>query len=99
MVDRDKLHWELESAGRVYQRCSQRTKVHHWYVLPSLYSRSLNSLREGCHVERYRYQPDDIVMLTDDSRNPRQIPTRANTIQAMHWLVSNAQPDDALFFH
>lgn len=38
-------------------------------------------------------------MLTDDSRNPRQIPTRANMIQAMNWLVQGARPDDALFFH
>ncbi|CAD6576962.1 MAG: Ca(2+)-dependent cysteine protease [Tremellales sp. Tagirdzhanova-0007] len=50
-------------------------------------------------IERYRYSVDDIVMLTDDSRNPRAIPTRANMIQAMHWLVSTAQPNDALFFH
>ena len=50
-------------------------------------------------IERYRYQQDDIVMLTDDSRNPRQVPTRANMIQAMQWLVADARPDDALFFH
>jgi hypothetical protein len=50
-------------------------------------------------AERYHYSPDDIVMLTDDARNPRQIPTRANMIQAMHWLVQGAQPNDALFFH
>lgn len=49
--------------------------------------------------ERYHYSPDDIVMLTDDARNPRQIPNRANMIQAMHWLVQGAQPNDALFFH
>jgi len=38
-------------------------------------------------------------MLTDDSSNPRQIPNKANMIQAMHWLVQGASPDDALFFH
>jgi len=38
-------------------------------------------------------------MLTDDARNPRQIPTRANMIAAMQWLVNGAQPNDALFFH
>lgn len=38
-------------------------------------------------------------MLTDDSTNPRQIPNKANIIQAMHWLVQGARPDDALFFH
>jgi hypothetical protein len=50
-------------------------------------------------AERYRYQPEDIVMLTDDSRNPRQIPNKANILQAMQWLVTGARPDDALFFH
>lgn len=38
-------------------------------------------------------------MLTDDARNARQIPTRANMLQAMRWLVQGAQPNDSLFFH
>lgn len=50
-------------------------------------------------VERHNYKPEDMVILTDDSRNPRQVPTRANMIQAMQWLVANAHPNDALFFH
>jgi hypothetical protein len=50
-------------------------------------------------IERYHYRPEDIVMLTDDARNPRQIPTRANMIQAMQWLVQGAKPNDSLFFH
>ncbi|KAK8861765.1 metacaspase-1 [Kwoniella newhampshirensis] len=50
-------------------------------------------------IERYNYRAEDIVMLTDDARNPRQIPTRANMISAMNWLVQGAQPNDALFFH
>ncbi|KIY44408.1 peptidase C14 [Fistulina hepatica ATCC 64428] len=45
----------------------------------------------------YGYRMDDIVMLTDDSRNPRQIPTKQNIIQAMHWLVNSAAPHDSLF--
>jgi hypothetical protein len=49
--------------------------------------------------ERYNYRPEDMVILTDDSRNPRQIPTRANILQAIGWLVQGAQPNDALFFH
>nr|P0CM58.1 RecName: Full=Metacaspase-1; Flags: Precursor [Cryptococcus neoformans var. neoformans JEC21]P0CM59.1 RecName: Full=Metacaspase-1; Flags: Precursor [Cryptococcus neoformans var. neoformans B-3501A] len=50
-------------------------------------------------IERYGYKSEDIVMLTDDARNPRQIPTRANILAAMHWLVQGAQPNDSLFFH
>ncbi|KAF9507138.1 hypothetical protein BS47DRAFT_341716 [Hydnum rufescens UP504] len=38
-------------------------------------------------------------MLTDDSSHPAQIPTRANIIRAMQWLVRDAHPDDSLFFH
>jgi hypothetical protein len=38
-------------------------------------------------------------MLVDDARNPRQIPTRANMIAAMQWLVAGAKPNDSLFFH
>lgn len=50
-------------------------------------------------IDRYHYRAEDIVMLTDNAQNQRQLPTRANMIQAMNWLVSGAQPNDALFFH
>ncbi|KAJ9108640.1 Ca(2+)-dependent cysteine protease [Naganishia adeliensis] len=49
--------------------------------------------------ERFGYKQDDIVMLVDDARNPRQTPTRANMIAAMQWLVAGAKPNDSLFFH
>lgn len=49
--------------------------------------------------ERFNYQAQDMVILTDDQRDPRTIPTRDNIIRAMQWLVEGAQPDDALFFH
>jgi hypothetical protein len=38
-------------------------------------------------------------VLTDDSPYPRSQPTRKNIIDAMHWLVRDARPHDALFFH
>uniref|UniRef100_A0A0W0EY84 Peptidase C14 caspase domain-containing protein n=1 Tax=Moniliophthora roreri TaxID=221103 RepID=A0A0W0EY84_MONRR len=47
----------------------------------------------------FGYKREDIVMLTDDNSNPRQIPTRANMIQAMQWLVRGAAPNDSLFLH
>ncbi|KAF5391666.1 hypothetical protein D9757_002371 [Collybiopsis confluens] len=61
----------------------------------------INDARNMQHFlcTHFGYKENDIVMLTDDARNPRQIPTRDNIIQAMQWLVSNAQPNDALFFH
>ncbi|EPQ52837.1 peptidase C14 [Gloeophyllum trabeum ATCC 11539] len=48
---------------------------------------------------QYGYKEDDIVMLTDDASNPRQIPTKDNILAAMQWLVRDAQPNDSLFFH
>jgi hypothetical protein len=50
-------------------------------------------------VERYGYKREDMVILTDDQSNPVMRPTRENIIRAMGWLVSNAQPNDALFLH
>ncbi|KAJ7191204.1 casa protein [Mycena pura] len=50
-------------------------------------------------VRRYGYKPEDVVMLTDDSPHARAQPTRKNMIDAMHWLVSDARPNDSLFFH
>jgi hypothetical protein len=47
----------------------------------------------------FGYKQEDIVMLTDDSTNPRQKPTKQNIISAMQWLVRDAKPNDSLFFH
>ncbi|PAV16416.1 peptidase C14 [Pyrrhoderma noxium] len=45
------------------------------------------------------YKEDDMVILTDDSRHQRQMPTKNNIIEAMQWLVRDAAPNDSLFFH
>jgi hypothetical protein len=50
-------------------------------------------------TERYNYRREDMVILTDDQTNPASIPTRDNILRAMHWLVSDAQQNDALFLH
>lgn len=49
--------------------------------------------------ERFSYKRQDMVILTDDQQNPRSQPTKQNIMQAMHWLVKDAQPNDSLFFH
>ncbi|KAI0007465.1 caspase domain-containing protein [Xylariaceae sp. FL0662B] len=50
-------------------------------------------------MERYGYKREDMIILTDDQQNPILIPTKANILRAMEWLVSGAQPNDALFLH
>lgn len=68
------------------------------------------SMRTG-----HGYSEDDMVILTDNSSHPRQLPTRQNMVRcvsrqilgdfmiyqidAMHWLVRDARPNDSLFFH
>ncbi|CAG8332909.1 unnamed protein product [Penicillium nalgiovense] len=50
-------------------------------------------------IKRFGYKREDMVFLTDDQQNPMSIPTKANIIRAMHWLVKDAQPNDSLFIH
>ncbi|PBK87185.1 peptidase C14 [Armillaria gallica] len=50
-------------------------------------------------IYHWGYKSEDIVMLTDDSTNPRSQPTRKNMLDGMRWLVKDAQPHDSLFFH
>ncbi|TKY89388.1 hypothetical protein EX895_001919 [Sporisorium graminicola] len=60
----------------------------------------INDVRNVQNFLRQRgYKDDDMVVLTDDQRDARSIPTRQNMTAAMHWLVRGAQPGDALFFH
>lgn len=43
---------------------------------------------------------ENIVLLTDEADIPSDnIPTRQRMLDAMRWLVTDAQPDDMLFFH
>jgi len=50
-------------------------------------------------IRYWGYKSRNIVMLTDDARDQRQLPTRKNIIDAMRWLVRDARCHDALFFH
>ncbi|KAJ6628363.1 peptidase C14, caspase domain-containing protein [Mycena sp. CBHHK59/15] len=50
-------------------------------------------------IRRAGYKAENIVLLTDESPRRRSQPTRKNIVDAMHWLVRDARPQDALFFH
>jgi len=58
----------------------------------------VQNLREFLCTQ-WKYPAKNIVVLTDDQRAPRSRPTRANIIAAAQWLVADAAPNDALFFH
>ncbi|KJK92967.1 hypothetical protein H633G_03170 [Metarhizium anisopliae BRIP 53284] len=50
-------------------------------------------------AEHFGYRREDMVILTDDQQNPMSQPTKQNILRAMHWLIKDARPNDALFFH
>ncbi|KFY41496.1 hypothetical protein V494_02960 [Pseudogymnoascus sp. VKM F-4513 (FW-928)] len=62
---------------------------------------SINDVKEMSLLlfEKYEYKQEDTVILTDDLHNPMSQPTKRNILIAMHWLVKDARPNDALFFY
>ncbi|KAF8875085.1 peptidase C14 [Gymnopilus junonius] len=87
-----------------YSKCTGRKKA---LCIGINYRGQANELR-GCindaknvrnFLIRHGYDSKDVVILTDDAKDHRSLPTRDNIIQAMRWLVRQAQPHDALFFH
>jgi hypothetical protein len=57
------------------------------------------SLEMVISADRLGFHARDIIRLTDDARDPRNLPTRANILGAMRWLVRGARKHDSLFFH
>ncbi|KAF8269420.1 peptidase C14, caspase domain-containing protein [Lactarius quietus] len=52
-----------------------------------------------CLPDRLGFRARDIIRLTDEARDPRNLPTRANILGAMRWLVRGARKHDSLFLH
>ncbi|KAG8725585.1 Ca(2+)-dependent cysteine protease [Ceratobasidium sp. 395] len=54
-------------------------------------------------IDNFGYEEGNICVLTDSESSHGEIgeaeSTRANIIQYIDWLVSDAEPDDSLFFH
>jgi len=50
-------------------------------------------------MRNWGFGKENIVVLTDDTRDPRRLPTKANIMGAMKWLVKDAKAHDSLFFH
>ena len=45
------------------------------------------------------YDIDESLVLTDDQKDPKSIPTRANILNAFRWLREGAKAGDSLIFH
>ncbi|KAG9310509.1 hypothetical protein JVU11DRAFT_9656 [Chiua virens] len=93
------------TSGHKYSRCTGRKKA---LCIGINYTGQKRELR-GCindikNIKRFLtrqwgFKDGDIVMLMDQTTNPRQMPTRRNIIEAMKWLVKDAKSHDSLFFH
>ncbi|KAI0507626.1 hypothetical protein KFK09_013752 [Dendrobium nobile] len=49
--------------------------------------------------EKFQFPNDSILMLTEEERDPKRLPTKENIRAAMRWLVWGNQPGDSLVFH
>ena len=88
-----------------YSQCTGQRKA---LIIGINYFGSKNQLR-GCIndanamkrflMDKFNYKEEDMVVLTDDQRDQRSIPTKANILRAMQWLVADARPNDSLVFH
>jgi len=47
---------------------------------------------------KFQFPENEILVLTDDSPDPYRVPTKANILNAIHWLVQDAAPGDSLWF-
>ena len=47
----------------------------------------------------WNFGSEDIQILTDDAQDPRRLPTKANILGAIEWLVKGAKANDSFFFH
>ncbi|KAK0224522.1 caspase domain-containing protein [Armillaria nabsnona] len=89
----------------IYSKCNGRKKALCIGINYRGQSRELKGcINDARHIRDFLiccwgYQSRDIVMLTDDSTNPRSQPTRKNMLDGMRWLVKDAQPHDSFFFH
>ncbi|KAL1728382.1 caspase domain-containing protein [Schizophyllum commune] len=89
-----------------YSRCCGRKKalcigINYKGTRHELYGciNDANAVRNFLISKYEGFRARDIVVLTDDNPHSRSRPTRQNMLDAMRWLVQDAQPDDSLFFH
>ena len=50
-------------------------------------------------ISTFQYQPDNIILLSDDQSDPTKVPTRANILAALQQAVDQTCSGDTLFIH
>jgi hypothetical protein len=95
-LDRNQLRGHGQGTGGLRERCQEHLQVPHQYVQLSHISqiRSHNSF-----TGNWNFEINEFCILTDDAKYPGGIPTKANILNAMKWLVEDARAGDSLFIH
>lgn len=91
--------------AQVEHKASGRAKA---LMIGINYTGSDNALK-GCindvhNVQNWLFRANpayqqNCLVLTDDQQDPSKKPTKANMLNALHWLAQDCQPGDHLFFH
>ncbi|KAI0319440.1 caspase domain-containing protein [Amylostereum chailletii] len=50
-------------------------------------------------VEQFHFDKRYVLVFTDDTHDPKMMPTRRNILKAIRWLTDGAKMHDSLFFH
>jgi hypothetical protein len=50
-------------------------------------------------INKFKFSPDSILMLTEEETDPYRIPTKQNMRMALYWLVQGCTAGDSLVFH
>jgi len=69
------------------------------FLMSRLYVPSAHRHQPIHPTGNWGFGSENIIVLTDDARDPKNLPTKANILGAMKWLVKDAKADDSLFFH
>lgn len=71
-------------------------------VVSSFFTRIQGCINDVHNIKKFlssNYRIDEIMVLTDDSKDPKKIPTRKNILAAFRWLRNGVKAGDSLIFH
>jgi len=85
--------------ARELNGCVNDAKNVRKFLMSRFYASSAHRHQQIHPTGNWGFGQENIMVLTDDTRDPRRLPTKANILGAMKWLVKDAKAHDSLFFH
>lgn len=87
--------------ARELQGCVNDAKNVRKFLMSKFYAFRIThgSIHTAHSIGNWNFKSESILILTDDTQDPKRLPTKANILGAMKWLVKDARMHDSLFFH